>query len=69
MQKFVTVVKESLKINMLKIKNIVKLKIIVIMQGNIEVLRITYSIMYLKTFLYFLTMDLTMKNLKDNLLV
>ena len=43
MQKFVIFVKK-LKIKMLKIKTIVKLEIIVIMQGNIEVLQIAYVI-------------------------
>ena len=32
--------KKNLKINMLKIKNIVKLRTIAVIQGNIEVLRI-----------------------------
>ena len=40
MQKYVPVVKKNLKINILKIKNIVKLEIIVIIQGNIGVLHI-----------------------------
>ena len=35
--------KEKLKINMCKIKNIVKLEIIVIIQGNIEILHIAYE--------------------------
>ena len=38
--KFVIFVKKSLKINMLRIKNIAKLGTIVIMQSNIEVLHI-----------------------------
>ena len=38
MQKSVIFVKKNLKINMWKIKDIVKLEIIVITQGNIEVL-------------------------------
>ena len=44
MQKSVIFVKKRLKINMLKIKNIVKLEIIVIIQANIEVLHIAYVI-------------------------
>ena len=36
--------KKNLKINMIKIKNILKLRTIVIIQGNIEVLHIAYSI-------------------------
>ena len=39
-QKSVVFVKKKLKINIWKIKNIEKLEIIVIIQGNIEVLRI-----------------------------
>ena len=35
-------IRNSLNINILKIKNIVKLEIMVIMQVNIEVLYITY---------------------------
>ena len=42
MQKSVIFVNKSLTINMLKIKNIIKLEIIVIIQGNIEVLHIAY---------------------------
>ena len=44
MQKSVIFVQKNLKINMRKIKNIVKLEIIAIIQGNIEVLRIEYVI-------------------------
>ena len=44
MQKFVLFVKKTLSINMLKIKNIVNLGTIVIMQGNIEMLHIAYVI-------------------------
>ena len=45
MQKFVIFVKKSLKINILKIKNIVKVEIIVIIQvNNTEVLHIVYAI-------------------------
>ena len=44
MQEYVTFVKKSLKINMLMVKNIVKLEIIVIMQVNIGVLHIVYAI-------------------------
>ena len=36
--------KENLKINIWKIKNIIKLEIIVIIQWNIEVLHIAYVI-------------------------
>ena len=43
-QKSVIFVKKNLKINIWKIKNIAKLEIIVIMQGNIEVLRRAYVI-------------------------
>ena len=42
MQNSVIFAKKILKINMWKTKKIVKLEIIVIMHGNIEVLRITY---------------------------
>ena len=41
-QKSVIFVKKNLKINIWQIKDIVKLEIIVIIQGNIEVLCITY---------------------------
>ena len=41
-QKSVMFVKKNLKINMLKIKNIVKLETIVIIQENIELLHIAY---------------------------
>ena len=44
MQKSVLFVKKDLKINIWKIKNIVKLEIIVITQENIELLHITYVI-------------------------
>ena len=40
MQKSVIFVQKNLKINISKTKNIVNLQIIIIMQGNIEVLRI-----------------------------
>ena len=43
-EKSATFVKKNLKINMLKIKNIVKLGTIFIIQENIEVLRIVYVI-------------------------
>ena len=43
-QKSIIFVKKKLKINISKIKNIVKLEIIVIIQGNTEVLHITYVI-------------------------
>ena len=42
--KYVVFVKKDLKINIWKINNIVKLNIIVIMQENIEVLLIAYTI-------------------------
>ena len=44
MQKFVLFVKKTLSINMLKIKNIVNLGTIVIIQGNVEMLHIAYVI-------------------------
>ena len=44
MLKSVIFVKQNLKIYILKIKNIVKLEIIVIIQGNIEVLCLAYVI-------------------------
>ena len=44
MEKSVIVVKRNLKIDMWMIKNIVKLEIVVIIQGNMEVLRIIYVI-------------------------
>ena len=43
-EKFTIFVKKSLKINILKIKNIVKLEIIAIIQVNPEVLPIVYVI-------------------------
>ena len=44
MKKYVLFVNKNSKINIWKIKNILKLKIITITQGNIEVLHITYKI-------------------------
>ena len=44
MQKFAIFAKKSLKINILKIKNIAKSEIIVIIQVNTEVLHIEYVI-------------------------
>ena len=44
MQKSGIFVKKILKINIWKIKDIVKLEIIVIIQDNIEVLRIAYAV-------------------------
>ena len=44
MQYFVMLVKKHLNINMLKLKNIVKSEIIVIIQGNKGVLHIVYVI-------------------------
>ena len=46
MQKSVILVKQNLKINIWKIKNIVTLEIIVIIQGNIEMLRIVFVILH-----------------------
>ena len=43
-QKYVKFVKKNVKNKHLKDKNIIKLEIIVIMQGNIEVLHIAYVI-------------------------
>ena len=37
-------IKENLRMNIWKIKNVVKLEITVIVQGNIEVLHIAYVI-------------------------
>ena len=61
MQKIAIFVKKKLKVNIWKIKHIVKLEIIVIIQGN--VLRIAYvnlNIRCLKTFVQIFIMDLTM---------
>ena len=62
MQKSAMFVKKNLNINMLKIKNIVKLVTNDIRQVNIEVLHITY-IMFLifsvSKEIHFFTMDLT----------
>ena len=44
MQKSFKFIKKNLKINMLNIENIVKLKVIVIILGNIDVLDIAYVI-------------------------
>ena len=44
MENFVIVGKKKLKINMLKIKNIIKVGIIVIIHGNIKVISIAYVI-------------------------
>ena len=44
MHNSVTFLKRNLKINMLKMKNIVKLVIILIIQQNIELLHIAYVI-------------------------
>ena len=44
MQKLPIFGKKNLKLNMLKIKNIVNLETIIITQGNIEVLQIAYVI-------------------------
>ena len=43
-QKFVIYVKKNLKKNLLKIKNITKLRTIAIIPGNVEVLHIAYVI-------------------------
>ena len=55
MQKSIMFVKKSLIINIWHIKNIVKLEMIAIIQGNIEVLCIAYviwNIAYLKNYDY-----------------
>ena len=44
MQKSVSFVNKKLKINIWKIESILKLEIIVIIEGNIEVLHIAYVI-------------------------
>ena len=44
MQKSVLFIKKNVKISNSKIKNIVKLELIVIMQENIEMLRVAYVI-------------------------
>ena len=44
MRKFAMFVNKSLKTNMLKIKNLVKVERVVIMQANVEVLDIVYII-------------------------
>ena len=62
MQKSVTHANKTLKINMWKIKNITKLEITAIIQGNIEVPCIAYeiqNIVYIKEFLLLFIMDLT----------
>ena len=59
-QKSAIFVNKNLKINMLKIKNIVKSGIIVIVQVNIEMLHIAKYSIPKKKFLYLFTMDLTM---------
>ena len=43
-EKSVIFVKKNLKIDILKIKNIVKLEIVVTIQGNIKTLRIAYVV-------------------------
>ena len=61
MQKSLIFAKKILKINMLKIKNIVKLQLVI--NGNIEMPRIAYvilNIVYLQKFLWFFIMDKTM---------
>ena len=61
-QKSTIFVKKILKINMLKIKNIKKSEIIVIIQVNIEMLHVSYvtqHIVYLKELRWFFTMDQT----------
>ena len=53
-KKSVIFMEKNLKTNLCKIKNIVKVEIIVIIHGNIEVLRIAYIIgnkVHLKKFL------------------
>ena len=44
MQKSVIILRKNLKINMQKIKQIVKLEVIAIIQENIDKLRIAYAI-------------------------
>ena len=44
MQASVIFVNKNVKINMWKIKNIVKLEIIVVIQENMEVLHISYAV-------------------------
>ena len=64
MQKFVKFVKRNLKMNM--IKNMVELATIVLIHVNIDELHRSYVIqnmVYLKKFLKFFTMDLTMINI------
>ena len=46
MQKSVMFAEKQLKINMLKTKNIVKLEIIIIIQGNVQVLHIACILNY-----------------------
>ena len=61
--KFAIFVQKSLKINMLKIKNIVKLEIIFTIQVNIELLDtecVIGNTVHLKKLSYFFIMDLTM---------
>ena len=61
-QKSTIFVKKILKMNMLKIKNIKKSEIIVIIQVNIEMLHVSYvtqHIVYLKELPWFFTMDQT----------
>ena len=41
--KFCDICKKIMEINMLKIKNIIKLENIVIIQGNIEVYKVQYT--------------------------
>ena len=48
MQASVIFVNKDVKINMWKIKNIVKLEIIVVIQGSIEVLHISYVVQNIK---------------------
>ena len=60
--------KEKSKTKYLKDRNIVKLEVIVVIQGNIEVLQIAYkikNIVHLKKFLEFFIMDLTMIMIKS----
>ena len=60
MQKYLISVKENLKVNMIKIENILKLRTTVIIQVNVEVLHIAY-IVFLKKFLKLFKIDLTRK--------
>ena len=60
--------KEKSKTKYIEDRNIVELEVIVVIQGNIEELRIAYiiqKIVHLKKFLEFFIMDLTMIMIKS----